>query len=308
MKNKEILLIDGNSLLFKSYYGTHKMLENKKGFNSKGEPVNALRAFSLMILKLQQIFQTAEAIFVAFDSKDKKTYRHQYDFYKANRKGTPNDLILQIPMVYKFLKLYGIYAANDSYNEADDLIGIIANKAKKNNYIVNIVTTDYDFLQLVDENVTVYLAKKGVQDLEEFSILNFAQKFNNLSPVQIPDFKAIAGDKSDNISGIKGIGPQGAIKLLNYYNNLETLLLNLDQLPKNLANKISEQKEFALRDKKLATIKIKDQNFKFELNDFFYNNPKDIKALIAFFEKKEVFSLVERFKKMFKINDLNEKK
>ncbi|CRX37021.1 / polA / DNA polymerase I /:504654 Reverse [Candidatus Hepatoplasma crinochetorum] len=307
MKNKEILLIDGNSLLFKAYYGTHKMLENKKGFNSKGEPVNALRAFSLMILKLQQIFQTSEAIFVAFDSKEKKTYRHQYDFYKANRKGTPNELILQIPMVYKFLKLYGIIAANDPYNEADDLIGIIADKAKKNDYIVNIVTTDYDFLQLVDENVTVYLAKKGVQDLEEFNISNFARKFNNLSPVQIPDFKSIAGDKSDNILGIKGIGPQGAIKLLNYYNNLETLLLNLDQLPKNLSKKIEEQKELALRDKKLATIKIKDQNFKFELDDFFYHNPKDIKALIDFFTKKEVFSLAERFKKIFKINDLDQK-
>src|ERR1051325_9686113 len=89
MENKEILLIDGNSLLFKSFFGTQKMLENKKGYNSKNEPVNALRSFSLMILKLQEIFKEAQSIFIAFDSKEKKTYRHQYDFYKATRKETP---------------------------------------------------------------------------------------------------------------------------------------------------------------------------------------------------------------------------
>ncbi|BDV03711.1 MAG: hypothetical protein HPPSJP_4320 [Candidatus Hepatoplasma scabrum] len=298
MKNKEILLIDGNSLLFKSYYGTYKMLENKKGYNSKGEPVNALRAFSLMILKLQQIFKNAQYIFVAFDSKEKKTYRHQFDFYKANRKETPKDLILQIPMVYQFLNLYGIYAANNPYNEADDLIGIIAKEAKKDDYIINIVTTDYDFLQLVDEKVTVYLARKGVQDLEEFNINNFAKKFNNLSPVQIPDYKAIAGDKSDNILGIKGIGPQGAIKLLVYYNNLETIFSNINQLPKSLATKIIAQKATALQSKDLATIKTKDNDFKFKLDDFFYHNLNDFKKLILFFEEKEVFSLADKFKKM----------
>lgn len=303
MENKEILLIDGNSLLFKSFFATQKMLENKKGYNSKKEPVNALRSFSLMILKLQEIFKNAQSIFIAFDSKEKKTYRHQYDFYKATRKETPNDLILQIPMVYQFLKLYRINAANDPYNEADDLIGIVANKAKKENYLVNIITTDNDFLQLVDENVNIYLAKKGVQDLEEFSIFNFAKKLNNLSPIQIPDFKAIAGDKSDNISGIKGIGPQGAIKLLNYYNNLETIIKNADKLGNTLKDKILEYKDLALRDKNLTTIKIKDDHFKFKLSDFIYKKPDNFADLIKFFEEKEVFSLANKFKKLEQDNN-----
>jgi DNA polymerase-1 len=303
MENKEILLIDGNSLLFKSFFGTQKMLENKKGYNSKNEPVNALRSFSLMILKLQEIFKEAQSIFIAFDSKEKKTYRHQYDFYKATRKETPKDLILQIPMAYQFLKLYGINAANDPYNEADDLIGIVANKAKKENYLVNIITTDNDFLQLVDENVNIYLAKKGVQDLEEFNIFNFAKKLNNLSPIQIPDFKSIAGDKSDNILGIKGIGPQGAIKLLNYYNNLETIIKNVDKLENPLRDKILEYKDLALRDKNLATIKIKDDHFKFKLSDFIYKKPDNFADLIKFFEEKEVFSLANKFKKLAQENN-----
>lgn len=290
---EKILLIDGNSLVYKSFYATNflKNKPQKEDEENIKPPImtNALHTFALTIIKIAETFN-GEKICVAFDSKEKKTFRHEYDFYKAQRSKTPDELITQFSLIREFLDLYGItWIENPSY-EADDLIGIIANYAQNKNFDVKILTSDKDLLQLVDQNISVFLSKKGVSELEEYNNSNFQEKFFGLSPLQIVDFKGIAGDKSDNIKGIDGIGEKTAIKLLKEYNNLENIYNNLYELSSSIQEKFKKNYSIGMQSKKLSKIITEDNNLNINLQMF------DVKKIES--EKMKLFLDKYKLKKV----------
>ncbi|HHU24528.1 MAG TPA: DNA polymerase I [Acholeplasmataceae bacterium] len=274
-----VLLIDGNSILFRAYYATagipgRSIMQTKSGLYT-----NALYGFVGMLIKSISNIKPTH-ILVAFDTKA-KTFRHEeFDDYKAQRKPMPEELAMQIPAIKDFLDVMGIKRLEIEGFEGDDIIGTFAKKAKRNNHDVIILSGDKDMLQLVDDHVQVFLTRHGVSDLEVFNIDNFYDKMQ-ISPKQIVDFKALTGDNSDNLPGIRGVGPKTAYQLLSQFETIENMFSNVDQVKGKIQQNIIEDKEIAIRTKRLATINcdvaleedipaLKRQTFyKLELRQFF---------------------------------------
>lgn len=288
---KKILLIDGNALMYKSFYSTSFLLQKGEGFDDKGQPINALRTFSNMIFNLFKNFSDFNFL-VAFDSKDIKTYRNEYSFYKEGRKKMPEELIYQKPLIEEMLNLVGIKQYSSKDYEADDIIGILAKKFSSENKIVNIITSDKDLLQLVDENTTVFISKTGVSKMVEYNYQNFSSLFYGLNPSQVIDLKGIMGDSSDNLIGIKGIGEKGAIKLLLKYKNLENVYENKDELSNSIKVKIMDNYEMGKLCKEIATI-ITRGNIDIDFTSL-KRKDFDQKKLIAFLRYNSIHNLANR--------------
>jgi DNA polymerase-1 len=221
---KKITLIDGNSLMFRSFYATAyrgDLMKTKDGLYT-----NALFGFCNM---LNGVLTEVEYAFVAFDA-GKHTFRHQeFTSYKGTRKELPDELRVQIPYIKKYLDILNIKREESVDFEADDLIASVAKLAYNEFDEIRIITGDKDLLQLVNEKVNVCLTKKGVGELEEYTKDNFFEKMN-INPYQITDYKGLVGDTSDNLPGIKGIGEKTAVKLLNEFGTLENILEHVDKL------------------------------------------------------------------------------
>ena len=222
---KKILLIDGNSLMFRSYYATAytgNLMKTKDGLYT-----NALFGFVNMITKLMA--EKPDYVFVAFDA-GKQTFRHkEYEDYKGGRKPLPDELREQIPLIKEYLDLINVKRMESLDYEADDLIATVATKFKDLFDEILVITGDRDLLQLVDEKVSVGLTKKGVGELDIHNNENFYEK-EGFNPCQLIDYKGIAGDSSDNLPGVKGVGDKTAIKLLNSYGTLEGIYDHLNEL------------------------------------------------------------------------------
>ncbi|GLH60797.1 5'-3' exonuclease H3TH domain-containing protein [Paulownia witches'-broom phytoplasma] len=231
---KHLVLVDGNSLLFRAYHATASkykpLLQNKKGIYT-----NALLSFIRMFEKILE--ETKGYILVAFDTH-KPTKRHQlYDAYKQGRPETPSALISQIPLIKQYLDLIGVkYHVQDEY-EADDIIGTLAKEASNQNKTVSIYSSDRDLLQLVDEKITVCLLKKGLREIKCYTPPTLFEEYG-LKEYQMIDYKSLIGDPSDNIKGVLGIGPKTAQKLLQEYDSLDNLMQNLDNIKPILKTKI----------------------------------------------------------------------
>ncbi|MBP5835963.1 5'-3' exonuclease H3TH domain-containing protein [Candidatus Phytoplasma meliae] len=247
---KHLVLVDGNSLMFRAYHATanngKKMLQNKKGVYT-----NALLAFIKMFEKILQ--ETKGYILVAFDTH-KPTKRHQiYDDYKKGRPPTPLELISQIPLIKQYLTLIGVkHHFQDEY-EADDIIGTLAKSASLNNIKVLIYSSDQDLLQLVDSQITVCLIKKGLREIKYYRPQTLLEEYG-LKEGQMIDYKSLVGDASDNIKGVAGIGPKTAQKLLQTYNNLDNLIKCLEQIKPALKTKINNSMAVLNISKQLTTI------------------------------------------------------
>lgn len=268
--NKKVIIVDGNSLLFRAYYATAypgaNIMRTKEGIAT-----NAIFAFSNMILKLIDKLKDEDKIFVAFDT-GKKTFRHQeLETYKANRKPAPEDLIVQFPIARELLKSLGIYTFEEEGFEGDDLAGSVAIKAAKAGYQTIIYTSDRDFLQLVDDKIEVDLLIKGMSDIRVMHPKDVEETYG-FSPNHIIDFKGLRGDSSDNLPGIPSIGEKTAQKLIQTYGNLE----NIIEAAKNgeIKGKIGEMIMLHQEDgklcKKLAIIKT-DLDLPFSLEDLTYD-------------------------------------
>src|SRR5574344_203756 len=201
----KIIIIDGNSLLFRAFYAT-SFKDGPLLQTSFGTPTNAIVAFSDMLCGIMKTLKEGDGIFVAFD-KGKHTFRHkEFKDYKANRKPAPEELHLQMPIARELLKSLNIAYYEDDNIEADDIAGIMAKAASKGGYKVEIYTSDHDYLQLIDENITIELIRKDLTDSNELNLANFDAQFG-IKPIQITDYKGVLGDASDNIPGIpKKIG------------------------------------------------------------------------------------------------------
>ncbi|MDQ7983217.1 MAG: DNA polymerase I [Spiroplasma sp.] len=286
--NKKALIIDGNNLIYKAYYATAYQGANLHSFS--GVPTNALYAFIRMINK----FITAnhyDAIFVAFDA-GKTTFRNEvYQGYKATRKGTPNELLVQIDLVKQFLNLAEIPWAQEPNYEADDLIGTISKNPDAKNYHIHIISSDKDLYQLLDDNIEILLPQKGLSDLKTFNQDGLKQEYT-LEPKQIPDYKGLIGDSSDNLPGIKGIGPKTAEKLLEKYQSLENIIVHVDELTKKESTLIKANSENGRLTKKLATIQL-DAPIKKTLKTCHYDiNLLKKQELQNFYQKYDMKSLI----------------
>lgn len=287
----KLYVIDGNSLLFRAYFATSftgNIMRTKDGF-----PTNAIFGFSNMITKIISNLEDDDRIIVCFDT-GKKTFRHQqFPEYKAQRKETDEDLIVQLPLARELLKAMGIFYYEEEGFEADDIAGSIAKLASKNKINTYCYTSDKDYLQLIDDFITIKMVRKGLTDIEDMTYSSLKEKMG-LTPEQIKDYKGLMGDPSDNLKGIPGVGEKTAVKLLNEYGSLEEIILGMESQSSKLALKILENKEQGLICKKLATI-ITDMNLPFTLDDLKYTG-YDYNELSSFYTKYECFSLLKKLK------------
>lgn len=245
---EKIILVDGNNLLFRSYYATAYNGNFMK--NSKDFPTNALYGFVNMINKIINE-ENPTYMIVAFDKG--KTFRHEkYKEYKDGRIEMPDELRLQFPVAKELLTYMGIkYYECDRY-EADDIIGTFARYCdEEEDFIGTIVSSDKDLLQLISHDVDIKLLKQ--KDYIRYNEKTFKEAYG-IDPIHIIDLKALMGDSSDNIPGVKGIGEKTALKLLQDYKTLDGVYNHLDDLTPKMREKLENDKENAYMSYDLATI------------------------------------------------------
>jgi len=294
----KILLIDGNSLMFRAFYATAytgNLMKNKSGLYT-----NAIFGFCNMIQKL--VDNSVDKVFVAFDA-GKQTFRHkQFDEYKGGRKPMPEEFKVQIPYIKKYLDLMNIKHFECLDYEADDLVAAYAHLLNTNDNDVYVVSGDKDLLQLAKGNIKVCLTKKGITELDEYTETNFKEKMGFYS-YQIPDYKGLVGDSSDNLPGIKGIGEKTAIKLLDEYETLENIINHVNDLKGKVQTCILEHQEVGLACKMLATLK-HDFDVPFSVEEINRQIP-NYKELIEFFKQLDFNSFLKKIEKELINNDID---
>lgn len=250
MSQKELYLLDGNSLTYRAFYALPTTLTK-----SDGTITNAVFGFTRMLLTLIDN-EAPDAIGVAFDV-GKKTFRHQaYDDYKGTREKTPDELRPQFKLVKDVLEALKIPFFGMEEYEADDLIGTLAKRAESEGYKVTIVTGDRDALQLISENIRVMYTRRGITDIVDYNLDKFREDYD-LEPIQLIDKKGLMGDTSDNIPGVDGIGDKTSTKLLKEFGTLEKLLENIDKVSgKKRKETLEKQADRARMSKELAAIKL----------------------------------------------------
>ena len=283
---EKVILIDGNNILFRSYYATAYSGNTMK--NSKGFPTNGLYGFVNMLNKIINE-ENPTYIMVAFDKG--KTFRHEkYTDYKGGRMATPDELKMQFPVAKELVKAMGInYYEIDNY-EADDIIGTFAEKCNNNkDFDAVIISSDKDLLQLITDEVEVKLLKTSG------SIRMTREEFINtygIEPERMVDLKALMGDASDNIPGVKGIGEKTAISLLKEYGTLENLYNNIDSVKGKVKEKLEQDKDNAFMSYDIATI-YKEVPIDTDFEKIRYKGYDPLKY-IEILEDLEFYSLIKK--------------
>ncbi|MFH0767931.1 MAG: DNA polymerase I [Bacillota bacterium] len=285
---QKLILIDGNSIMFRAYYATAypgaKLMQTGQGVYT-----NALFAFIGMFEKI--ITDEITHALVAFDTKE-PTKRHiAYEGYKAGRVKMPEELLMQIPLIYDYISLNGVKLYSKAGYEADDIIGTLAKRASQKGYQVEIFSSDRDLLQLVDQNITVNLLKSGMKEVHRFDPKTLFDTYQ-LTHEQMIDLKSLMGDSSDNIPGVPGVGEKTAIKLLQQYQNLETLYLHKDEIKGKLGENIREFEHLAKMSKELVTIEI-DADIDCMVDELVRNQVKTDK-LRSFFQSYDLHVFVKK--------------
>lgn len=277
---ENFFIIDGNSLINRAFYALPLLS------NSEGEYSNAVYGFCNILTKLV-LENKVDNLVCTFDLKA-KTFRHNmYSEYKANRKGMPEELFSQMPILKEMLRIMGIKILEKEGYEADDIIGTLSKNPNTKNYII---TGDRDSLQLISNNCEVWLTKKGISEIEKIDLDALKNKLG-LEPYQIIELKALMGDASDNIPGVKGIGEKTALSLLYKYQNVDNLYEHIEEITGKLKEKLIEGKEMCLLSKTLATIDTQvpmEQNFEAKFNFPFSQE------VANFFKKYEFKSLLNK--------------
>ncbi len=285
---KKIILVDGNNLMYRSYYAT--MYKGSALKNSSGFPTNALYGFVSMINKIVDE-ERPTYMAVAFDIG--KNFRHEkYLDYKAGRKEIPEDLLKQMPIAKNILKAMGIVSLEKENYEADDIIGTIVKMCLEDKeFDSTIVSSDHDLLQLINNETDVKLLKQ--KDYIRYNEEAFIKDYG-IKPINIIDLKALAGDSSDNIPGVKGIGDKTALTLLQEYKTLDGVYENLDNIKGAIKNKLINDKENAYFSKELATI-YQDVPLNIKLEDLKYGDgsPKELKNI---FMELDFYSFLKNIK------------
>ncbi|MFJ5562957.1 DNA polymerase I [Lysinibacillus xylanilyticus] len=267
MTQEKLLLLDGNSLAYRAFFAL-PLLTNDSGIHT-----NAAYGFTTMLQRILEEEQPTK-ILVAFDA-GKTTFRHEtFTEYKGGRQKTPPELSEQFPYIRKLIDAYGIKRYELEMYEADDIIGTLAKEASSQEMDVIVVSGDRDLTQLATEQVTVYITKKGITEIEKNTPAFIAEKYG-LTPLQIIDMKGLMGDSSDNIPGVPGVGEKTAVKLLKEHGSVESLYAAMDTVKASkMKEKLVANEEQALMSKKLATI-FTEAPIDITLSDLVYNGPNE---------------------------------
>lgn len=283
---EELILIDGNSLLFKAFYATS--YTGNYMVNRNGIPTNGVYGFARMVDKI--LDNNPKYVIVAFDY-GKKTFRNELlDTYKAQRKETPEELIPQFSLAREYLTAHNITWYEVEGFEGDDIIGTLVDFGEKNNLKVSVYTGDKDAFQLISPQTTIYRTVKGVTELDIYNEQTLLDKYG-LKPDQIRDFLGLMGDTADNIPGIKGVGEKTALKLLHQYETIEGLEEHQNELKGKMGEKIRAGMEDALMSKKVATI-LRDVPLDVDLKKAEYEG-YDYDTLKLFYETYDMNSLIK---------------
>ncbi len=298
----KITIIDGNSLLFRAYFATaYPGVEIMR--TQDGTPTNAIFAFSSMINKILSTLKKDEGLMVAFDAGKDTFRKEQLESYKANRKPTPEDLVRQFPMARDFLKALGIFQFEQHGFEGDDIAGTVAKLAEKEGYQVTIYTSDRDFLQLVDNNITVNIIRKGMSDIVAMTP-EVVKETYGFEPLQIIDYKGLRGDASDNLPGIKGVGEKTAVKLIQEYGSFDNIIAHASEIKGKLGEAIIADQETGRLSRDLAII-ITDVPLPFGMSDIIYRG-YDFSSISEYCQKYELKQFMSKINQKWKRVNLEE--
>ncbi|MEE3468053.1 MAG: DNA polymerase I [Eubacterium sp.] len=296
--SEKLMLIDGNSIVNRAFYGVPDLT------NRDGQHTNAIYGFLNILFRLLDD-ESPRYVLVAFDEKA-PTFRHEmYAEYKGTRKGMPDELAEQMPVLKDVLKSMQIAIYSQAGIEADDILGTMATEGKKAGLTVTVVSGDRDLLQLVEDDIRILQPKTkgGKTEVLDYDKSAVIRDFH-VTPSQIVDLKGLMGDSSDNIPGVPGVGEKTAIKLLDVYGTVEEVLKHADEIENTRArNNIQAHPEMATLSKKLATIKrdckLEIRPTDCEVGDIF--NDEAHKQI----EKLEFKSILARFEQGVGGHDIN---
>jgi DNA polymerase I len=281
-----LAIIDGHSLLYRGFYATRPLT------TSDGRPTNAVYAFTNMLLSLLEQAQP-DALVVVFDAPA-PTFRHEaFTEYKAHRRETPEAFRPQVEMTRQLLEAMGVPTLSEEGFEADDLVGALARYAVEHGYDALIFTGDRDQLQLINEHVRVCAPQRGVSELQIFDADAVMQKYG-LTPAQIVDFKALAGDPSDNIPGAPGVGEKTAVKLLQQFGSVENLLANLEQVENEKLRETLRQYADQIRQSRMLATILDNAPLPIDEIPRFELTPERVQALHRVLEEYEFRSILKR--------------
>ena len=290
---KKLVIIDGKSVFYRGYYAMGNLsLED-------GTPTGGVYGFASLAFEVIRKLKP-DYVVVAWDKKGTSTAKRSaiYPEYKAGRKKAPDDFYEQIPLLKDFLKTLGWPLFETDGYEADDILGTLAVQANKLGVEANLITSDLDMLQLIDENTKVFAMKRGFSDIEEFDLEYFENKYG-LKQSQFLDLKALQGDSSDNIPGVPGIGPKTATQLLQEFFTLEGIYENLENIKPAWRKKLEAGKDSAFMSKKIAEIFLDAPvELNFEDADIHNFNYEEVLKMLR---KLEFNSLVRKIPKEMKI-------
>ena len=249
MSDKKLFLLDAYALIFRAYYA---FIRNPI-INSKGLNTSAMLGFTNTLIDVLEN-QKPTHIAVVFDHKSPTFREQEFDFYKANRDATPEDIKASEPWIRKIIDGFKIPILESAGYEADDVIGTLAKTAEKEGFEVFMMTPDKDFGQLVSENIKMYKPGRAGKPAEIMGVEEICEKYQIQRPEQVIDILGLMGDAVDNIPGVPGVGEKTAIKLVSLFGSVEGVYENTDQLKGKLKEKVEDNKDKAFISKKLATI------------------------------------------------------
>lgn len=286
--SKKIVLIDGHSILNRAFYGIPELT------NSKGLHTNAVYGFLNILFKLLDE-EKADYLTVAFDVKH-PTFRHEmFPEYKGTRKGMPEELREQVPLMKELLKTMNIRIVEKPGFEADDILGTIARKGEAEGFEVSVVSGDRDLLQLASDHIKIRIpkTKRTGTEIEDYNTSDVVEKMG-IEPWQVIEMKALMGDTADNIPGVPGIGEKTALKILDAFKTLENAYAHIEEVMPNRAREaLRNNYELAQMSKTLATIKT-DCEIDYELEEGKIDNIYNEQAF-QMMKELEFKSILKRF-------------
>ena len=296
---KKLILVDGYSLFFRAYYATAYTGQFMN--TSEGLPTNAIFSFSNMLFRILSE-NTFSHILVALDPGG-TLFRHDLlPEYKGTRAETPKEMLPQFDLLPELLEALNIKYHKEPTFEADDIIGTLAREAEQKGFEVDVLSSDRDLLQLLDEHTRIRLLKKGLSEIDDMTVEKLHEEME-ITPAQVTDLKGLMGDSSDNIPGIPGVGPKTALKLLHEYGTIENIYRHIDDLKGKQKEKFIVYETQARLSKLLATIEC-NLKLSISVDDLEYPGI-DLQAAQQFFRKIESKTLVKKAQSIYDEQEAN---